>query len=48
VAGERARLRATFDETALLYDEVRTGYPEEFFDAVVSLSGIPAGGGYSR
>ena len=27
-----------------LYDEVRPGYPEELFDDVVSLSGIPAGG----
>ena len=28
----------------MLYDEVRPGYPEELFDDVVSLSGIPAGG----
>jgi 16S rRNA A1518/A1519 N6-dimethyltransferase RsmA/KsgA/DIM1 with predicted DNA glycosylase/AP lyase activity len=41
---ERNRLRATFDGAALLYDEVRPGYPEELFDDVVSLSGIPAGG----
>ncbi len=34
----------TFDEVALLYDEVRPGYPEELFDDVASLSGIPAGG----
>jgi hypothetical protein len=27
----------------LLYDEVRPGYPEDLFDDVVSLSGIPAG-----
>ena len=41
---EKARLRATFDEAALLYDEVRPGYPGELFDDVVTLSGIPAGG----
>ena len=41
---ERNRLRATFDEAALLYEEVRPGYPEELFNDVVSLSGIPAGG----
>jgi SAM-dependent methyltransferase len=44
VAGERARLRTTFDEAASLYDEVRPGYPVELFDDVVSLSRIPAGG----
>jgi SAM-dependent methyltransferase len=44
VAEERARLRAVFDEAALLYDEVRPGYPEELFDDVVSHSGIPPGG----
>lgn len=41
---ERNRLRATFDEAALLYDEARPGYPEALFDDVVSLSGIPPGG----
>ena len=44
MAGERAKLRAIFDGAALLYDEVRPGYPEELFDDVVSLSGIPSGG----
>jgi len=44
VAGDRDRLRTTFDGAALLYDEVRPGYPEELFDDVVSLSGIPPGG----
>jgi len=44
VAGDRDRLRTTFDGAALLYDEVRPGYPEELFDEVVSLSGIPSGG----
>src|SRR5215210_6779159 len=44
MADDRNRLRTTFDEAASLYDEVRPGYPEELFDEVVSLSGIPAGG----
>src|SRR5215203_6505224 len=44
MAEERAKLRAIFDEAALLYDEVRPGYPEVLFDDVVSLSGIPSGG----
>ncbi len=41
---DRNRLRATFDEAALLYDEVRPGYPKELFDDVVALSGIASGG----
>jgi|SRR5829696_884459 len=44
MAGERGRLRATFDGAASLYDEVRPGYPHDLFTDVVSLSGIPAGG----
>jgi SAM-dependent methyltransferase len=44
MAEERDRLRTTFDEAASLYDEVRPGYPEDLFDNIVSLSGIPAGG----
>jgi SAM-dependent methyltransferase len=44
MAEARDRLRTTFDEAASLYDEVRPGYPEDLFDDVVSLSGIPAGG----
>ena len=44
MADQRNRLRTTFDEAASLYDEVRPGYPEELFDAVVSLSGIEPGG----
>ena len=44
MAGGRERLRATFDGAVPLYDEARPGYPEELFDEVVSLSGIPAGG----
>jgi ubiquinone/menaquinone biosynthesis C-methylase UbiE len=41
---ERNRLRATFDQVAPLYDEAHPTYPEELFDDVVSLSGIPPGG----
>ena len=44
MAEARDRLKTTFDEAASLYDEVRPGYPEDLFDDVVSLSGIPAGG----
>jgi SAM-dependent methyltransferase len=44
MAEERDRLRTTFDEAASLYDEVRPGYPDDLFDDIVSLSGIPAGG----
>src|SRR5918997_2611748 len=44
MADDRNRLRTTFDEAASLYDEVRPGYPEDLFDDVVLLSGIPAGG----
>ncbi len=36
--------RATFDQVARLYDEVRPGYPEELFDDLVSLSRIAPGG----
>ncbi len=41
---DRELLRTTFDGAALLYDEVRPGYPEALFDDVVSLSGIPPEG----
>src|SRR5215208_891710 len=44
MADERKRLRTTFDEAASLYDQARPGYPEDLFDDIVSLSGIPAGG----
>jgi SAM-dependent methyltransferase len=44
LAEDRNRLRTTFDGAALLYDEVRPGYPEKLFDDVVSLSRIPPGG----
>ena len=41
---ERNRLRATFDQVAPLYDIARPTYPEELFDDVVSLSGVPKEG----
>ncbi len=40
----RRQLRATFDEVAALYDEVRPGYPMEMYDDIRALSGIPVGG----
>ncbi len=40
----RQRLRVTFDEEAALYDRARPEYPNELFDDLVSLSGIPPGG----
>src|SRR5918999_4008271 len=44
MAGEKNRLRSTFDEAASLYDEVRPGYSEDLFDDIISLSWIrPAG-----
>ena len=44
MAEDRNRLRTTFDGDALLYDEVRPGYPGALFDDVVALSGIAPGG----
>jgi SAM-dependent methyltransferase len=44
MSDERDRLKVTFDEVALLYDQVRPGYPEALFDDVVALSGIQPGG----
>ena len=44
MSDERLHLRTTFDGDALLYDEVRPGYPDTLFDDVVSLSGIPPEG----
>jgi hypothetical protein len=41
---DQNRLRTTFDGAALLYDQVRPGYPEELFDDMVALSGLPPGG----
>ena len=41
---ERNRLRAAFDQVAPLYDIAHPTYPEELFDDVVSLSGVPKEG----
>ncbi|HEY1388915.1 MAG TPA: class I SAM-dependent methyltransferase [Ktedonobacterales bacterium] len=40
----RRRLRATFDEVAALYDEVRPGYPVELYDDIRTLSCVPDDG----
>ncbi|MDF5734528.1 MULTISPECIES: class I SAM-dependent methyltransferase [unclassified Nostoc] len=40
---ESIKLKTTFNQVALLYDQVRPRYPEVLFDDVVSLSGIPPG-----
>lgn len=37
-------LRATFNNSAEWYDQIRPGYPEALIDDVISLSAIPAGG----
>ncbi len=36
--------RVTFEEAADIYNEVRTGYPAELVEDVITLSGIPSGG----
>ena len=41
---ERESLGKTFDLSAGLYDEVRPGYPEELFEDLVRVCGIPDGG----
>jgi len=41
---DHAHLRTTFDQNAVLYDQIRPGYPEALFDDMVTLSGLPAGG----
>ncbi len=40
----RYQLRTTFDTVANHYDSARPGYPEELFDDIVSLSGLPDNG----
>ena len=40
----RERLGRTFDLSARLYDEARPGYPEELFEDLVRLCGLPDGG----
>ena len=42
--GDRERLGRAFDLSARLYDEARPGYPEELFEDLVRLCGVPDGG----
>ena len=44
VITDREQLRSSFDEAAVLYDEVRPGYPEALFEDAVALSRIDPGG----
>jgi SAM-dependent methyltransferase len=44
MAEGKTPLRATFDEDAVLYDEVRPGYPEALYDDIIALSAIPPSG----
>ncbi len=37
-------LRSTFNESAHDYNAVRPGYPDQLFEDVITLSGIPPGG----
>jgi SAM-dependent methyltransferase len=41
---DKTHLRTTFDQDALLYDQMRPGYPEALFDDIVALSGLPPHG----
>jgi SAM-dependent methyltransferase len=43
VAGDRERLRTTFNSAALLYHRARPDYPEELFDALVRLCDLRPG-----
>jgi SAM-dependent methyltransferase len=44
VPEERRPQRDLFDESAETYDRARQSYPPELFDALIELSGVPAGG----
>lgn len=37
----RDQLRATFNQSAAVYDRIRPGYPDALVDDVIALSGIP-------
>ncbi len=39
---ERTGLTPDFDSAALLYDEVRPGYPDAMFRDIVTLAGLPS------
>ena len=43
VAGDRERLRTTFDSAALLYHRARPDYPAELFDELVRLAELAPG-----
>jgi SAM-dependent methyltransferase len=43
VAGDRERLRGTFESVAELYQRARPEYPDELFDELVALGGLAAG-----
>lgn len=44
IATDESQRRVTFDQVALLGDQIRPGYPKDLFDDVVSLSRIPPAG----
>lgn len=44
MSDRRTRLRTTFEEVPDLYDRARPGYPDQLFDDLTALSGIPEGG----
>jgi SAM-dependent methyltransferase len=44
VSHQTNHLRTTFEQSARIYHDARPGYPEELFDDLVALSGIPLGG----
>ena len=43
VAGDRQRLRATFDSAAGVYQQARPEYPGELFDCLAALAGLRPG-----
>jgi SAM-dependent methyltransferase len=42
--GERDQLKWSFNANASVYDRGRPGYPDQLFDDVISISGLPPGG----
>lgn len=40
----RRHLRVTFDQVAESYDAVRPGYPDEMYEDIIALTGVPDGG----
>jgi SAM-dependent methyltransferase len=41
---EGGALRATYDTEALLYDQIRPGYPEEVYEDIIALADVPSAG----